>query len=367
MDRSPPTLLANSLHLSFQTTQISPFLLDSPSIPSVNLPKFERRWPIRRKQGSYVSSNLGEKIIGDIGIACGVTFTIVPFLTIVDKAIVQSAAGSHSMMASGMESAKNIVRNPGGYLKSPLFLLMWGTYAATYSTANSLKTLMEHREYHYKAKIPAQDSSSTKSSTSASSQSKIAIFLGTSVVNSGASLMKDQAYARMFGTAGAATSVPFVSMGLWATRDFMVVGSSFILPDIMSKYLQEEYNMHRGDAQKLSQLSLPVATQFLAGPIQLLGLDFYNRPLTNMSFGNAVADRVRFLAKGFVSVVTARIIRIAPGYGIGGVLNTQYRDAWRDQLIQKEIVKQMETQDDEDANAQRLVRLVASRHSPKGA
>lgn len=363
MDRSTPTLLASSLHLSFQTTQLLPFLLESPSIPTVNLPKFEKRWPIQKKQDPYVSSSLGEKLIGDICIACSVTFTIVPFLTIVDKAIVQSAAGSHSMMASGMESAKNIVRNPVGYLKSPLFLLMWGTYAATYSTANSLKTIMEHREY-YQAEIPAQDSSSKR--TSASSQSKIAIFLGTSIVNSGASLMKDQAYARMFGTSGAAASVPLISMGLWATRDFMVVGSSFILPDMMSKYLQEEYNMHRGDAQKLSQLSLPVATQFLAGPIQLLGLDFYNRPLTNMSFGSAVADRARFLVKGFVSVVTARIIRIAPGYGIGGVLNTQYRDAWRDRLIQKEIVKQMETQDDEDANARHLVRLVTSRHSPKG-
>ena len=331
-----------------------PLLLDSPTIPKVSLPKFDR---IRfvRKRGSYVSANLGEKILGDVAIGSGVTFSVVPFLTVVDTAIVRAAAGTHTMLSSGMESAATMVRNPVAYLKSPAFLLMWMTYAATYSTANSLKTIMEHREYY------KEDRGSRKiGDSSASHNSRMTVFLGTSIVNSGASLMKDRAYAKMFGTAGAAASVPLISLGLWATRDFMVVGSSFVLPDILSKHLQDEYNMHRGDAQKLSQLTLPVMTQFLVGPIQLLGLDFYNRPLTNMPFRDAVVARTRFLVMGFTSIVTARILRIAPGYGIGGVLNTNFRDSWRDRLIQNEI-QQLEAGGD----AGDLVHLVSSRHTAR--
>eukprot|EP00543_Licmophora_paradoxa_P013576 CAMPEP_0202469714 /NCGR_PEP_ID=MMETSP1360-20130828/79291_1 /ASSEMBLY_ACC=CAM_ASM_000848 /TAXON_ID=515479 /ORGANISM="Licmophora paradoxa, Strain CCMP2313" /LENGTH=185 /DNA_ID=CAMNT_0049095139 /DNA_START=1 /DNA_END=558 /DNA_ORIENTATION=+ len=161
--------------------------------------------------------------------------------------------------------------------------------------------------------------------------------MGTSFVNSSCSLLKDRAYARMFGTTGAAASMPIITYGLWASRDAMVVGSSFILPDKLTGHLVEKYDMERTSAQRFSQLSLPIATQFLAGPVQLLGLDFYNRPLTDLSFREAVVDRTRFLIRGFVSVVSARIARIAPGYGIGGVLNKEYRDAWRDYLIEKEI------------------------------
>lgn len=332
-DRQRPVFVRTGPRMPIFTlisTQMSPALLDLPrNIPTMPIPKFETRFRNR----SSASSNLAEKLVGDVAIGTFVTFSIVPFLTVVDKAIVQSAARSHTMMASAAESLKSMARNPAAYVRSPLFLLMWATYASTYSTANGLKTLTEHYESHRSD----SSSESSKSATEFGTQSKFAVFLGTSVVNSAASLMKDRAYARMFGTSGAAASVPMVTLGLWATRDFLVVGSSFVLPDILGKHLQEEYNMKKSEAQTLSQLTLPVAAQFLAGPIQLLGLDFYNRPLANMSTGEVIVERARFLAKGFSSIVMARIVRIAPGYGIGGILNTQFRDAWRDRLLQKEI------------------------------
>jgi hypothetical protein len=347
-------LLSSSPHVSILTPQLSefvPLLLETPKIPNVSLPKLERRFFRPR---TYVSSNLGQKIIGDIAIGSAVTFSVVPFLTVVDTAIVRKAAGTHTMLSSAAESLKTMLRNPVVYLKSPAFLFMWVTYAATYSTANSLKTIVEHREYYNSDVDPY-----SRGDSSNANRNRITVFLGTSIVNSGASLLKDRAYAKMFGTAGAAASVPLVSLGLWATRDFMVVGSSFVLPDILSKHLQDEYNMHKGDAQKLSQLTLPVMTQFLVGPIQLLGLDFYNRPLANVPFREALIDRTRFLMQGFTSVVSARIIRIAPGYGIGGVLNTNLRDSWRDHLIEKEI-QQLAG----GGNVSDLVHLVSARHQP---
>jgi hypothetical protein len=157
--------------------------------------------------------------------------------------------------------------------------------------------------------------------------SSLAVFLGTSTVNSAGSLFKDRAYARMFGTV-AKKSVPKVAYGLWMTRDFLVVGSGFILPDLVAKHWGEDY-------KQAAQASMPVAMQFIAGPLQLLGLDLYNRPLENLTTRQAVVERSRFLKEGMTSVVSARIARIIPGYSIGGVLNTKFRDQWRGYLSQE--------------------------------
>ena len=328
-------------------TQFAPIYIETPVFHSPNIQNLKRELTI--------SSNLAEKIAGDVVVGCGVTFGIAPFIAVVDKAIVQRAAGTHTMVASGFESLSGMARNPVAYVRSPTFLLMWGVYAATYSTANTLKTVAEHQEF-YK---PKQENCNKISTQASVNNGKLAIFLGTAGVNSATSLFKDRAFARMFGTSGAAASIPMVTFGLWATRDCMVIGSSFILPDIMSKKLVDDWDMKKSDAQKLSQMSLPIVTQFLAGPIQLLGLDFYNRPLADLSFRQAVLNRARFVMNGYVGVVMARIARIAPGYGVGGIYNTQLRDRWREYLIEKEIMRM-----NEDAiSATHLVNLVTERHS----
>ena len=324
-------------------------------LPSVNVPK------IPKFDQQNVSSNLGEKLLGDVMVAFGVTLGVAPFISIVDKAIVQRANGSHSILSSAAESLKIMARNPVAYVKSPMFLMMWGVYATTYSTANSLKTIVEHQEQYRKMEQSRQGIHQDSSSSNAG---KMAIFCGTTLVNSTTSLLKDKAYAKMFGTAGAASSVPLVTYGLWATRDLMVVGSSFILPELVGNKLQEEYGMNKDDALRISQLTVPIATQFVAGPVQLLGLDFYNRPLATMGYAEAAVERTRFLAQGFWPVVAARVARIAPAYSIGGVFNTKLRDAWRDRLIQKEIHQLEGSQNDSQKKetANRLVGLVNERN-----
>ena len=67
----------------------------------------------------------------------------------------------------------------------------------------------------------------------------------------------------------------------------MVVGSSFILPELVAKRLEQEYQLDKKEALRISQLSVPIATQFFVAPIQLLGLDFYNRPMSGASFAEA--------------------------------------------------------------------------------
>lgn len=271
------------------------------------------------------SGRLREKLLGDVAVASIITLGVAPFVTIIDKAIVQRAAGSHTIMRSSIESISTMARNPIKFVKSPMFLMMWGVYAATYSAANSLKTIVEHIE-EQKNDDPAEEKDNK--------MGKTVIFAGTTLVNSTTTLLKDQAYARMFGTVGAATKVPMISYGLWASRDCMVIGSSFILPEIVSKSLEEQ-GFERTKALSTSQIVCPVVTQVVAGPVQLLGLDFYNRPMNDLSYSQAAQQRLQLLGNKFFSIFAARVARIAPAYGVGGVGNTYLRDQWRARVEEK--------------------------------
>jgi len=273
--------------------------------------------------------NLPSKIAGDILIGSAVTFFVAPFLTVVDKAIVESAAGSRTLIESGVESLRGILRNPMQYVKSPTFLMMWGVYAATYSTANSLKTISEHQDFHKSNAVVEANGS-----TGVPVVGKMGVFLGTTFVNSSSALLKDQAYAKMFGT-HSNTAVPKLSYAFWIARDFSVIGSSFILPDLVSGHVARMFDVDEKSAKSMSQLALPVVAQFIAGPLHYIGLDLYNRDLRGKSWADACLDRSVSLYRGIAPVIAARIARIAPGYGIGGVLNTNLRDQWRENLIKQ--------------------------------
>lgn len=310
------------------------------------------------RKDTFADHNLTEKLVGDIVIGTGVTFIVAPFLTVVDKAIVQSAAGTQTLLRSAFESVQGMFLRPVKYVKSPTFLLMWGVYAGTYSTANSLKTLVEHQNYKNALR---DDGSSSKSSNSSDSADlgKVGIFLGTTFVNSGFSLVKDRTYARLYGSNSIQASVPRLTYAMWMARDLSVVGSSFILPDLVYPKLMEMYGLDENSARSICQFALPMGAQFVAGPLHYLGLDLYNRNLDSKSWSEAILDRSKSLYRGVVPVVTARIARIAPGYGLGGVLNTRFRDNWRDYLLEREV-KRMMVQPKKE-NASRLVALVHSK------
>jgi hypothetical protein len=298
--------------------------------------------PVETTDRSF-PSNLREKLLGDVAIAFCVTGTIAPFLTVVDKALVQRSVGSHTIWSSGVESVKAMVRHPVAYFKSPTFLWMWATYALTYSAANSLRTWTEHQEYvaasRNKAVVgsTASHTSGSGGTTQKPSTSTTAtLFVGVTMVNTSASLVKDRAYARMFGNAAAA-SVPPISYALWITRDFTVIGSSFILPGTVAAMLQESTSLKEKDALKIAQVATPMLAQLIAGPLHFVGLDCYNRNLDHMPFKLQVAERTKFLASGFREVVAARMVRILPGYGVAGVWNTSLRGQWRDVLIRRQI------------------------------
>lgn len=193
-----------------------------------------------------------------------------------------------------------------------------------YFIANCLKTIMEHQETNKRT-----------NSTSSSSDvgGKFGAFVITTAVNSSTSMMKDKFYARHFGTTTA--KMPLITYGLWGFRDCMVIGSSFVLPEYMCNTLQQHTELDKKTALQISQLICPVAAQVIATPAQMLGLDFYNRPLTDFSYRAALVERFKFQHANFSSIIGARIARIAPSYGIGGVGNTYFRDMWRENLYER--------------------------------
>jgi len=305
------------------------------------------------------------RLAGDVIVAFSVTFAVSPFTSIIDKAIVEQAAGRLTITSSLVKSISAMTRSPLAFLKSPTFLLMWSVYAATYTTANCLKTGMEHQESQKlrrhetlisnhthnaeRIRVPsgAHNTShamitlkptydSLKPILTQFELNKFNTFICTTVVNSGFSILRDKLYAQMFGNGssrGIGPKFPLKTYGLWALRDGVVIGSSFVLPDLLGAVLHERHGINRADATKVTQMACPIASQFVAGPAQLLGLDYYNRPSATLR------ERGIMLMKNIPTVVAARIARIAPTYGIGGIGNTYFREKWRDYFSRQDIQK----------------------------
>ncbi len=153
----------------------------------------------------------------------------------------------------------------------------------------------------------------------------------TTAVNSATSMMKDKFYASQFnGAVNKNLKLPLISFGMWGIRDCTTIASSFILPNHVGDMLHTYSDLDRGTAKTLSQIVCPVVAQFVAAPVHILGLDFFNRPLTNLSMSAAFVERMRFQYNNFVSILTVRIARVAPAYGLGGVGNNYLRDSFRE-------------------------------------
>lgn len=150
-------------------------------------------------------------------------------------------------------------------------------------------------------------------------------FVGGSVANVTLSVLKDKAFARMFGK-GDPRPMPMSSMGLFATRDSMTILASFSLPALISKRMQDSMGMNKVRADTAAQLFTPVTMQIFSTPLHLFGLDLYNRE------GAKAGERIAFIKQEYVKTALARMSRIFPAFGIGGVVNTSIRKSGREFL-----------------------------------
>lgn len=72
----------------------------------------------------------------------------------------------------------------------------------------------------------------------------------------------------------------------------------------------------------LAQFSCPALMQFISTPMHLLGLDLYNRqPPGGLSW----KDRASRIRRDYIASSFARMGKIVPAYGVGGVANVWLR------------------------------------------
>jgi hypothetical protein len=74
----------------------------------------------------------------------------------------------------------------------------------------------------------------------------------------------------------------------------------------------------------LAQFSCPALMQFASTPLHLLGLDLYNRQPPG---GMPWTERASRIRRDYISSSFARMGKIVPAYGIGGVVNVRMRAA----------------------------------------
>lgn len=194
-------------------------------------------------------------------------------------------------------------------MKSLPFKLMLLLYSGTYLTVNVLDTGLAHAQH-----IPA--------SSTASTAAKLGV---VSAVNVGLSLYKDSQFARTFGRASA-RALPIASYIPFIARDGLTIYGTFNLPQLLAPSFPAVVD-NFADRRSVAQIVTPAAMQILATPLHLIGLDIYNRP------GRILwQSRVRRVRTSWVPATVARMCRIVPAYGLGGVVNARMRSRMVDSL-----------------------------------
>lgn len=238
----------------------------------------------------------------DIAAALVASFGVSPFITVVDRAIAENASGRRTLMNGVKELSRSFIERPFQFCKSREFLWIFGLYSATYATANSVGSYHEWKE----------------------ADGQMPKLFATTAVNMSLVIAKDKAFAQMFGVTKTHT-FPVTSMGLFAVRDALTVVSCFHAPKIIMEHLREQ-GMNEKLATGISQIGAPVAVQFASTPLHLLGLDLYNHPVADR------AARIQFIQREYWRSSLARVARIGPAFGIGGIGNASFRENMRARL-----------------------------------
>ena len=106
----------------------------------------------------------------------------------------------------------------------------------------------------------------------------------------------------------------------------MTILASFSLPSLLANKISKTYDISPSTAFNLAQVITPVSMQILSTPLHLYGLDLYNHENASKQ------DRIKFVQTEYLKTTLARMSRILPAYGFGGVINKYLRIASHDNL-----------------------------------
>lgn len=175
-------------------------------------------------------------------------------------------------------------------------------YSSTYLTANVIDTMCS----------TAQDQPASTTS------SGLLKFGAVSLVNLSLALYKDSQFTKLFGTISP-RPLPPASYALLALRDSLTIFASFNLPPKIAPLLPESLEVHFSRLS-VAQFTSPALMQILNTPLYLLALDLYNRNRTT-----PVRDRLRKVRLDWPATSLARMCRVIPAFGVGGVVNIRMR------------------------------------------
>ncbi|KAG5183538.1 hypothetical protein JKP88DRAFT_198943 [Tribonema minus] len=211
-------------------------------------------------------------------------------------------------MTAALVSGLKEMSRPLTFLRYKEVWWVWALYAGTYVAANGISTVAE--SLGVGAGAPK--------------------LVGTTAVNLPASIIKDQALARMFSATAATTAaaaavsrMPLASYALFTLRDIVSIAASFTLPEAVASHLTEARDWSTAAAEGTSQLLVPSAMQLITTPLHLVGLDIFNRPAAS------TAMRMQMLGRLYGSSLALRFGRTGIAFGLGGVVNKKVRDALR--------------------------------------
>ncbi|KAK6221768.1 hypothetical protein QIS74_04640 [Colletotrichum tabaci] len=270
-------------------------------------------------KATWNSKNLGLRLGADLFSAACAGTLVAPLVSIIDRSIMENASGRRGLGDCVRSCLRELLLRPHHFVLSKPFALIFALYGGTYLTANTLDTA----------------SSTVRNRPASEVTAGTAKFAASSAANIGICMYKDQVFARMFGPPGATPRpVSAVTYALFTLRDCMTIFASFNVPPRLGPWL----NSRMGDemAKRVSgltvvQFAAPAMVQLASTPLHLLGLDVYNRPGVP---GAPVswADRWRSVAKNWGISTMARICRIIPAYGVGGVVNRKVRLSLMDKM-----------------------------------
>lgn len=223
----------------------------------------------------------------------------------------ENASGRASLGASVKASLRSFLLRPHSMLFSRPVALIFMVYGGTYLTANALDTA----------------TSTIRNRPAALVTAGTAKFASSSFANIGLGIYKDQVYARLFGPLGkAARAVPVSSYACFTLRDCLTIFASFNLPAVLGPRVNAMVPAGvsgQVSGQTIVQFAAPALMQIATTPAHLLGLDLYNRPYA--AGLPTAAERWAQVYKNWGISVVARLCRIIPAYGIGGVVNSKVR------------------------------------------
>ena len=168
-----------------------------------------------------------------VAMAAGLTASVAvaPFLMCVDRAVVSAAAGTApggSLARAIFGAAGEFVKNPKVAFTSPALWMVAGVYGGTYFAKNVSDVCIER----------------TGTDGPIAEWGKFGVVTG---VNMGGSILKDAAFARLFGAALAAgataVAVPTGSYILFAARDCLTIGGAFVVPDAAKDCMVARFGM----------------------------------------------------------------------------------------------------------------------------